>query len=397
MRRSTIALVSAVGATLLVPAMPLAAEEPPAAPAAVLEAASNSVVAGTPLKLDSSRSSGAAPIVGHEWDLDGDGSFEKDTGTEPTAELTPESDGPLTVHVRVKDDRGQTGEAALDLTVTAPPAPAPAPTGGKTLDTKTSVAGDVPAGGDGSGGAQGKAPPSGAEQPPAPALATAEAPKAPPASGDPAEPEPADASPPPADASPAPADASPPPAPPVTGLRMSAVNTSLVPRPSLVRASKSATKGFQLKTRVVSAAASGVTIKNFKFAPASISVHVGDSVSWTNQDSTAHTATASDGSFDTGALNKGKSGSHTFTKAGTVAYICSIHPFMKGTVVVTAASGGGAPGSGSGGDSTATPGSSSPSTDSGGLPQTGLNLAAVVLLAFMLSGSGTLLRWRLDR
>jgi plastocyanin len=88
---------------------------------------------------------------------------------------------------------------------------------------------------------------------------------------------------------------------------------------------------------VRAAAATGVTIKNFLFAPRAITVHVGDSVSWTNQDSAPHTATANDGSFDTGQLAKGKSGSHTFTKAGTFAYICSIHPSMKGTVTVAAA------------------------------------------------------------
>jgi plastocyanin len=145
-------------------------------------------------------------------------------------------------------------------------------------------------------------------------------------------------------------------------------------------------------TTVTAAAAStGVTIKDFKFAPASTSVHVGDTITWTNQDVAAHTATAT-GSFDTGSINQGKSGSHTFTKAGTFAYICSIHPSMKGTVIVAAASGsssgsgsGGSGSSGSGG-TTATPSSSS------SLPQTGLDLAVVVLLAALMMAAGTALR-----
>jgi plastocyanin len=147
-------------------------------------------------------------------------------------------------------------------------------------------------------------------------------------------------------------------------------------------------------TTVTAAAAStGVTIKDFKFGPASSSVHVGDTITWTNQDVAAHTATASDGSFNTGSLSQGKSGSHTFTKAGTFPYICSIHPSMKGTVTVAAASGGTSGGTsgtdaGAGGGTTATPSASSGSS----LPQTGLDLAVVVLLAALMMAAGTALR-----
>jgi hypothetical protein len=130
-------------------------------------------------------------------------------------------------------------------------------------------------------------------------------------------------------------------------------------------------------------------------------VHVGDTITWSNQDIAPHTATASDGSFDTGTINPGKSGSHTFTKAGTFAYICSIHPSMKGTVTVAAASGGtsgsGSGGSGGSGGTSGTGGSTgtTPSTTSaGGLPQTGLDIAAVVLIATLMMGSGTVLRRR---
>jgi plastocyanin len=144
---------------------------------------------------------------------------------------------------------------------------------------------------------------------------------------------------------------------------------------------------------VHSAGSSGVTIKNFAFSPGSVSVHVGDTITWTNQDDAPHTATAKDGSFDTGIINKGKSGSHTFTSAGTIAYICSVHPNMHGTVVVAAASASGGTGGGAG-SGTPTPSSSSTPSTSGGLPQTGLNLAAVVLVAMLLMGSGTVLRRR---
>lgn len=80
-----------------------------------------------------------------------------------------------------------------------------------------------------------------------------------------------------------------------------------------------------------------VKIKDFIFSPADITVKVGDTIKWTNEDSAAHTATASDGTFDTDRLAQGESGSYKFTSAdvGTHNYICNIHPSMKGTVTVT--------------------------------------------------------------
>ena len=60
------------------------------------------------------------------------------------------------------------------------------------------------------------------------------------------------------------------------------------------------------------AASTTVTIKDFEFTPAQITVNVGDTVTWNNDGPTAHSATASDGSFDTGIFGKGQSRSHTF-------------------------------------------------------------------------------------
>ena len=77
-----------------------------------------------------------------------------------------------------------------------------------------------------------------------------------------------------------------------------------------------------------------VTIQNFAFSPSTITVKVGDKVTWTNQDSIGHSATADNGSFDTGVLQQGQSGSITFSKAGTFTYHCSVHPNMKATVIV---------------------------------------------------------------
>ena len=79
-----------------------------------------------------------------------------------------------------------------------------------------------------------------------------------------------------------------------------------------------------------------VKISNFKFAPASVAVKTGGTVTWTNEDSAQHTATddKSTPPFDTGTLDQGDAKKVTFKKAGTYPYICTFHPFMKGTVVV---------------------------------------------------------------
>ena len=78
-----------------------------------------------------------------------------------------------------------------------------------------------------------------------------------------------------------------------------------------------------------------MTIGNFKFAPASLTVKSGAKVAVTNNDSAAHTATADDGhSFDTGSLDQGSSQTISVTKPGSYHYHCTIHPFMKGTIVV---------------------------------------------------------------
>lgn len=75
-----------------------------------------------------------------------------------------------------------------------------------------------------------------------------------------------------------------------------------------------------------------VSIKSFKFSPAQISVAAGDTITFTNEDGAPHTGTALDGSFDTGRLNKGESGTVTIANAGSIDFKCNFHPNMKGTV-----------------------------------------------------------------
>src|SRR6202035_724619 len=84
-------------------------------------------------------------------------------------------------------------------------------------------------------------------------------------------------------------------------------------------------------------AAGAVSIKNFAFLPASLTVAAGTTVTWTNNDKTAHTSTSNTGLWDSKHIAPGKSFSHTFAAAGTFPYHCAIHPGMKGTIVVTGA------------------------------------------------------------
>jgi plastocyanin len=77
-----------------------------------------------------------------------------------------------------------------------------------------------------------------------------------------------------------------------------------------------------------------VQIKNFSYAPATLRVPVGATVRWTNQDSAPHTASAASGAFTSPTLRLRQSYAKRFTRAGRYAYLCALHPGMRGTVVV---------------------------------------------------------------
>lgn len=78
-----------------------------------------------------------------------------------------------------------------------------------------------------------------------------------------------------------------------------------------------------------------VGIEDFAFSPADISASVGQTVTFTNNDSAPHTATLDDGSCTTPSLSKGLAGGLTFNAAGTYPFHCAIHPSMKGTITVS--------------------------------------------------------------
>ena len=77
-----------------------------------------------------------------------------------------------------------------------------------------------------------------------------------------------------------------------------------------------------------------VAIRNFKFSPARVVVSRGTRIVWTNRDSDAHTITSKSAHWASKALNTGRSYTQTVRRKGTIRYICSIHPYMHGTVIV---------------------------------------------------------------
>ena len=79
-----------------------------------------------------------------------------------------------------------------------------------------------------------------------------------------------------------------------------------------------------------------VSIDNYAFKAPSVTIAPGTAVVWKNQDDDPHTVTADDGSFDSKGLGQGDTFRHVFTKPGKYQYHCSVHPYMKGTVIVGA-------------------------------------------------------------
>jgi plastocyanin len=133
----------------------------------------------------------------------------------------------------------------------------------------------------------------------------------------------------------------------------------------------------QLRTRIIRAVGGGivvvalvggtalaadqaVAIGGFAFSPASLTVSVGDTVTWTNNDQQTHTATADDASWNSGNIaGGGGTKAVTFTTAGTFPYHCAIHSSMTGTLTVQAAP---APGAGA----TTPPTDAAPISETGG-------------------------------
>lgn len=90
------------------------------------------------------------------------------------------------------------------------------------------------------------------------------------------------------------------------------------------------------ETRGTASGQGEVRIVDFDYEPSVLEVTRGTVVKWTNEDSAPHTATTNDDTFDTGRLDKGESSEITLDAPGTYDYICTYHPYMEGSIVVSA-------------------------------------------------------------
>ena len=97
-----------------------------------------------------------------------------------------------------------------------------------------------------------------------------------------------------------------------------------------------ACSGYVTTSSTTSTTSTGnsVTISNYSFSPATLTVTAGTTVTWTNKDSVAHTVTSDGSVFSSGDLSPNASFKYTFKTAGTFTYHCAIHVSMKGTVIV---------------------------------------------------------------
>ena len=117
-------------------------------------------------------------------------------------------------------------------------------------------------------------------------------------------------------------------------LAIAACSGSATPAPTAPPATAPAAATTAPVASAANAAGDAVSIANFSFQPATLTVPVGTTVTWTNNDSAGHTVTADDGSFSSDTLGSGATFSQTFATAGTFAYHCKIHPSMTATVTV---------------------------------------------------------------
>ena len=140
----------------------------------------------------------------------------------------------------------------------------------------------------------------------------------------------------------------------------------------------------------------GNSQSDYVFSPASLTVAAGDTVTWTNNGTQPHDVTGS--GLASGTLQSGQGYSHTFASAGNFSYICSIHPFMKGSVTVQASTGVSDPESTGAATDPSSESSAVASPDAAGnaaqLPSTGMPVLPLLAAGGALLVAGALLRRR---
>ena len=109
----------------------------------------------------------------------------------------------------------------------------------------------------------------------------------------------------------------------------------VAPNPEIINNNVTSTTTVQTSSNTVNTSASEaypVSIVNFSFSPVTLTISKGDSVVWTNMDSSSHQVSAA--GFEGPVLSQGQTYTHVFNTVGTFNYICKIHPTMKGMVIV---------------------------------------------------------------
>ena len=148
----------------------------------------------------------------------------------------------------------------------------------------------------------------------------------------------------------------------------------------------------QDKENAKAAASLTVSIGDNFYSPRSVSIDVGDKITWNNNGAVQHSATADDGSFDTGVFGPGSSRSNTFNTAGTFSYFCTIHGQAQSGTVTVGSTGGG--GGGGGPSEAAAVGSSDAAGTSSSLPSTGSNALPPMIVGVLLLLAGFAIRLR---
>jgi plastocyanin len=123
------------------------------------------------------------------------------------------------------------------------------------------------------------------------------------------------------------------PAPAASSAASAPSTTAAAPTTAASSSSESTAAASQASS--AAAGSNAVEMKNIAFNPTSVTVKPGDKVTWTNNDSFAHTVTLDDNSVDSGEVAAGATFENTFATAGTFAYHCKIHAVMHATVTVT--------------------------------------------------------------
>ncbi len=93
-------------------------------------------------------------------------------------------------------------------------------------------------------------------------------------------------------------------------------------------------KSPTLPVKVAEVTGAKISIENFKFSPATVTVPAGSTVIWTNNDGELHTVTSSENVFASPGLDADETFSYTFSTPGTYTYYCKLHPHMTGSIVV---------------------------------------------------------------